>query len=380
MGNGVQMGKMKKSRSKIRNTFLKYLPPCFIACVAGCLLIKEIAESVSSLYYSLSITQHGDTIVSNRFDSTIFRMLSEMWIVLVPLWTMLCVIVTGKIFYDHELEEPVSKLFEASEKIGNDDLDFTLESKKNNELGELCMAFDNMRKSLIESDYQMWRSIEERKRLSSAFSHDLRTPLTVLRGYTEFMQKYGDTMSDEKRNEIVGKMYSQIIRLEKYTQKMNAVQKLEDIIPKPKKIAAEHFFSELEESGRILADDKEFTADFAVECEHISIDCDIFCEVYENLVSNASRYAKSHISASAELKGSMLILIVSDDGIGFSGEFAENAAKPFYRDDRDSATHFGLGLYICSLLCRKCGGNLSIVSSDSGGIVKASFDTDISSE
>ncbi len=54
----------------------------------------------------------------------------------------------------------------------------------------LCMAFDEMRQTLYENNREMWRSLEERKRLNSAFSHDLRTPLTVLRGYTDFLEKY----------------------------------------------------------------------------------------------------------------------------------------------------------------------------------------------
>lgn len=378
MGNGIQMGKIKKSASTIRHTFLKYLPPCFIVCITGCILIKKLTNTLSQFYYNMNAYQNNSMIGLNTFSSVLLSILSEMWIVLIPLWTIFCVIITGRIFYAKELDEPVSKLFEASEKISSDDLDFTLKSEKNNELGELCSAFDNMRKSLIHSNYEMWRSIEERKRLSAAFSHDLRTPLTVLRGYTEFMQKYGDTMSDEKRCEIVDKMYSQIIRLEKYTQKMNNVQKLEDITPNPQETDTEHFFTELEESGRILADSKEFSADFSIDSQSVNIDRDIFCEVYENLVSNASRYAKSKISAKISLKGSLLTLTVSDDGIGFVGDSAENAAKPFYRDDKDSSVHFGLGLYICSILCRKCGGNLTIGNSQPGGCVTASFSIDIS--
>lgn len=50
-------------------------------------------------------------------------------------------------------------------------------------MGALCASFEEMRRALWENNRVMWRQMEERKRLNAAFAHDLRTPLTVLRGY-----------------------------------------------------------------------------------------------------------------------------------------------------------------------------------------------------
>ena len=81
-----------------------------------------------------------------------------------------------------------------------------------------------MRSALYESNRQLWRSLEERKRLNAAFSHDLRTPLTVLRGYADFLEKYipGGRIPEKKLLEVLGMMNGQIVRLEHYTQKMSA--------------------------------------------------------------------------------------------------------------------------------------------------------------
>ena len=110
-----------------------------------------------------------------------------------------------------------------SDRILSDDLDFKVESSCTNELGQLCVSFEEMRKNLYESNYELWKSLEERKRLNSAFAHDLRTPITVLKGYADLVKQFSGRLSPEKQAEILQKMSSQISRLEHYTEKMNCI-------------------------------------------------------------------------------------------------------------------------------------------------------------
>lgn len=88
-----------------------------------------------------------------------------------------------------------------------------------------------MRAALEDNNRQMWRSIEDRKQLNAAFSHDLRTPLTVLRGYTDFLNRYlpEGKISKEKLLDTITTMSIHILRLENYVQIMGEAQKLEDI-------------------------------------------------------------------------------------------------------------------------------------------------------
>ena len=149
--------------------------------------------------------------------------------ILIPLWSVVCLWGTFRLFYRRELEEPVDVLSKASERILGDDLDFTVESRSDNELGALCSSFETMRKNLYDSNYQLWKSLEERKRLNSAFSHDLRTPITVLKGYTELAEQLDGQLPPEKQQDMLRKMSGQIERLERYTEKMSGIHKLEDI-------------------------------------------------------------------------------------------------------------------------------------------------------
>ncbi len=77
-------------------------------------------------------------------------------------------------FYNIELRKTIKTLMDASRKISENQLDFQIKCQKKNELGMLCDAFEDMRMTLCENNREMWKSLEERKRLNSAFSHDLR--------------------------------------------------------------------------------------------------------------------------------------------------------------------------------------------------------------
>ena len=94
-------------------------------------------------------------------------------------------------------------------------------------------------------------------------------------------------------------------------------------------------------------------------------------QVYENLLSNAGRYAQKQVWARAALEDGWLSLTVGDDGPGFPPAALKRAAEPYYRADKSLSPqgelHFGLGLYICRSLCEKHGGSLQTENSPAGG-------------
>ena len=105
-----------------------------------------------------------------------------------PVWSALCILGAALLFYRNKLKRPLAELRLASEKISQNDLDFTVTAHSRDELGQLCASFETMRAALAQNFSEMWRQMEERKRLNAAFAHDLRTPLTVLKGYNEMLQ------------------------------------------------------------------------------------------------------------------------------------------------------------------------------------------------
>jgi len=304
--------------------------------------------------------------------------------ILIPLWILACVGLTVWIFYKREVEKPLLVLQDASEKIADNCLDFEMEPVKDNELGRLCDGFEKMRAALYENNRATWQLLEERKRLNAAFAHDMRTPITVLKGYGEMLERYvpEGRISQEKLLEILGMMNGQIRRLESYTRKMSSIRKLEDLEPEPAPVEAAALRERLRDMCGILGED--ITYCFAGE-GILCLDEALVLEVCENLVSNGLRYARQKLwvtarvvegetPSSKEEAARYLEVVVEDDGPGFSPEELRHATDPFYRGEGQmEQCHFGLGLYICRLVCAKCGGSLVLSNSIRGGRVTARF-------
>lgn len=390
------MGKMKS----LKWSFFIYLSVCFVLSFSGSMLIGFATNDLQEWYNkkhsdvrlvtspedSYTVLFDGDVVVGKHYIITdnrpvakkkyrvIYSIISYAQMFLIPLWIISCVALSGVIFYKRQLQKPIEILFDASEKISENQLDFTIEYKKQNELGQLCSSFDNMRNALYKNNLEMWRSLEEIKRLNSAFSHDLRTPLTVLKGYAELLQKYSGQLTEDKTAEIISRMGSQIERLESYTYKMSALHKLEDIVPDIAEVRADVLKESLSESGKYICRNKQFSLDFYSNTDILFIDCTLVMEVYENIISNAERYAKAYVRAYIFVEEDFLKIVVYDDGKGFSDKALQLAKEPFYRDDKEqNSSHFGLGLYICRIICEKCGGSVDISNTEDDGKITAKF-------
>lgn len=116
-------------------------------------------------------------------------------IIATPIYSALCIITATLLFYRNKLKKPLTELKAASEMISNNNLNFSIKYDSKDELGELCSSFETMRFTLANNFSEMWRQMEERKQLNAAFAHDLRTPLTVLKGYNEILQSNHDPIT-----------------------------------------------------------------------------------------------------------------------------------------------------------------------------------------
>ena len=100
----------------------------------------------------------------------------------------------------------------------------------------LCTAFETMRIELLKNKQELWNQMDERKRLNAVFSHDLRNPITVLKGSAKILQKgiEQDNLSSDNARDTVDLITQYSERIEQYVEAMSSVQKLEEIkcIPK----------------------------------------------------------------------------------------------------------------------------------------------------
>lgn len=308
-------------------------------------------------------------------DSKLYNLYGILNILVVPVASVLCVIAAGAVFYLRKLKKPLMILDSASARIAAGDLDFKVEYDSRNELGRLVTSFETMRKSLHETNREIWQMMEARRRLNAAFAHDLRTPLTVLRGYCDFLLKYvpEGKISEEKAVSTLSIMNVYLKRLEGYTATMSSLQKLDEIELSPKEVDFKSLCDELRNISAMISSKKRIEFDSKGD-GFVCVDLPAVMETYENLVSNAVRYAEKEVRISCVVHDNVLSITIEDDGPGFTPEALKNATEPYFRTENDisDAAHFGIGLYICRLLCEKHGGTL-IIENANGGKVTAGF-------
>lgn len=337
---------------------------------------KVVLDDGSSVGGSISFYTGNIRLLYSDAERVIDKTLSVLEIVLMPIWFILCIGITSILFYKKRLQKPLEILDYAADNIADNNLDFTVSYEREDELGKLCASFEKMRVALQENNLEMWRQMEDRKRLNAAFSHDLRTPLTVLKGQSEMLLKYvpDKKMTTEKIVATAGTMKAHVTRLENYVYTMNHLQRLEDIeIVKSDEDKAE-IIKRLKESGEMICGDKELSFDTNdLARDHQKVDLSVVTQVYENIVSNAVRFAKSKIIVKIS-DNPYFSITISDDGGGFCEKDLKRATDPFYQSDKNAnAQHFGMGLNICKILCEKHGGYLELSNQNAGACVKAVF-------
>jgi len=289
-------------------------------------------------------------------------------------------LIIATIFYEIKLKTPLSQLSMATQRIKENDLNFSISFTSKDELGQLCESFESMRIALLKSHRELWQQAEERKRLNAAFAHDLRNPVTVLKGSAGILQKgmQQGSLTVDNASESIALIAEYSARIESYVEAMTSVQKLESLACAPKPVAWLTLADTLKNSLSILGASAGKAVEFvnADENRPVNVDSHMIYNVAENLVSNALRHSKTGVSVSLSCDNKKITIRITDDGSGFSAEILKKGAVPFLRDggaDTDLSRHFGMGLYICHLLCEKHGGTLTLANHLSGAEVVATF-------
>lgn len=267
----------------------------------------------------------------------------------------------GLLFYRLKLRTPIAVLNSGTERIRSHDLDFSIPDVSADELGQICAAFETMRGELMRTNQELWRQAEERRRLNAAFAHDLRNPITVLKGTVKMLrQGQGDDQALERLE-----LYT--LRIEQYVEAMSSIQRLEQMPVCPKSVNTALLRGELMETAKLLAPSLNVSV-MVPDAADTALDHGIFLTVAENLIGNAARFAREKVEIQLSLADGRLCLSVSDDGMGFPDELLRNGVRPFGRKDED-AVHFGMGLYSSQMLCVKHGGELLLENQPEGGAV-----------
>ncbi len=378
---GKEMGALSRwiHNLSLRQSFMLYM---FLSILLGILAVvllfsffenmrQEVIYNYVDSYSSLLGFSHtrlyladGRVIPFTAYESLCLQISAWGMALVIPLATVLCVVAAGFLFYRRRLQPGLQALSEAAGRIARNDLDFSLQYGRKDELGRPCASFESMRAALWENNAALWRTMEERRRFLRVFAHDLRTPLTVLRGYLELLMEGQGPASD-----VLATMDTHLSRMEAYVSGMSALRRLEDAAPVISPVDPADLRGEMRSAAQLLCNKAGLSLLFTYgKMAPLPLDRGLFLQIYDNLLSNALRYAKGCVYISLEQRENCLCLSVANDGPDFTEEQLRLATQPYYTG-QDDGSHLGLGLYICQQLALAQGGFLSLDNSPQGACV-----------
>lgn len=270
-------------------------------------------------------------------------------------------------FMYSEFIRPLKKLKEGADRIKEGNLDDDVEINSKDEIGELCASFNAMRAELKESIEARIIYEKQNRDLISNISHDLKTPITAIKGYVEgIMDGVADT--PEKMDRYIKTIYNKANDMDVLINELSLYSKIDsNIIPYNfRKIDINAYFkdcvdeigSDLEQKGMMFSYSNYCSANVAVMADPEQLK-----RVMNNIINNACKYtnkAKGKVSITLKELDRKIQVAIKDNGIGISKEDLPNIFRRTYRADmsRNSAGGSGLGLSICKKIIEEHGGEI----------------------
>lgn len=292
---------------------------------------------------------------------TYYWIITIFMVALPVLYVIIGSIVITKLYYKLKIQSPLKSLNNGVEHILQQDLDFQIEYTSDDELGRLCNAFECMRNEIYMSNRKMWNMLQERKALTASVSHDLRTPITVINGYLDYLDKVSrkQIITEEALYSTIKQMKGAIQRLERYVDCVKDIQKIEDVEIKKECFNLKEYIIDMVNDFSLLSKKQGRMLEYQdqTEIENIHSDKDMLSKILENIFNNALRFSEKTIFFSITEENNYICFTISDDGKGFSQEKLKYATSFFYSSPTNKG-NFGIGLSICKILCERLDGIL----------------------
>ena len=272
---------------------------------------------------------------------------------------------------------PLNKMKEAANNIKEGNLDFELKAEADDELGQLCKDLEDMRKRLKDNVEEKLDYDRQSKELISNISHDLKTPVTTIKGYAEgILDGVADTPA--KTEKYVRTIYNKAIEMDRLINELTLYSKIDtNRIPYNFNIiSVNDYFNDCAEELEIEMDAKgaEFGYfNYVNEDIRIIADAEQLRRVIYNITNNSMKYmdkAKAKINLRVKDVGDFIQVEIEDNGKGIAAKDLPNIFDRFYRTDasRNSSTGgSGIGLSIVKKIIEEHGGKIWATSREHTG-------------
>ena len=320
----------------------------------------QVQTESDGTVYDISITDSADS--QGRVHVMAKDLFISAFIILISV-----ALVVGLWVY-RSIAVPLVKLKKATQNIKEGNLDFVLDVEGNDEFSELCQDFEEMRRRL--KDYTEEKNLieKENKELISNISHDLKTPITAVKGYIEgIMDGVADT--PEKMDRYVRTIYNKTNEMDHLINELTFYSKIDtNRIPYTfGKLNVEDYFADCAEEVGLELETRGIELVYANYVEKdvmVIADGEQIRRVIHNIISNAIKYMdkpKGIIQIRIKDVGDFIQIEIEDNGKGIGPKDLPYIFDRFYRTDvsrNSSKGGSGIGLSIVKKILEDHGGKV----------------------
>ena len=320
---------------------------------------QAVTESDGTVY-DISITDSADS--QGRVHVMAKDLFISAFVILISV-----ALVVGLWLY-RSIAVPLVKLKKATQNIKEGNLDFVLDVEGKDEFSELCQDFEEMRRRLKESTEEKSLMEKENRELISNISHDLKTPITAVKGYVEgIMDGVADT--PEKMDRYVRTIYNKTNEMDHLINELTFYSKIDtNRIPYTfSKLNVEDYFADCSEEVGLELETRGIELVYANYVEKdvmVIADGEQIRRVIHNIISNAIKYMdkpKGIIQIRIKDVGDFIQIEIEDNGKGIGPKDLPYIFDRFYRTDvsrNSSKGGSGIGLSIVKKILEDHGGKV----------------------
>ena len=339
---------------------------------------NDMRKLVKQIDFQYSDGSEGSAFIVTNVGSLIPEVKSLFVEIIVCIFLVLvftaCVLI---IWIYRSVMGPVGKMREATKSIKEGNLDFELPVETDDELGQLCGDLEDMRKRLKNTAEEKLKFDKENKELISNISHDLKTPVTTIKGYAEgIMDGVADT--PDKVAKYVRTIYNKASEMDVLINELTLYSKIDtNRIPYNFTIlSVNDYFNDCSEdlSLDLEAKNVEFGYFNYVEPKvKVIADPEQIKRVVHNIVNNSVKYMdkdKPKINLRVKDVGDFVQIEIEDNGKGIASKDLPNVFERFYRTDasrNSSKGGSGIGLSIVKKIIEEHGGKIWATSREHTG-------------
>ena len=262
--------------------------------------------------------------------------------------------------FSSTLKLNLNPIIHATEKIQNQDLNFEIEQTRITEINTALDAMDKLKQALSASLKEQWASEQQRKLQIAALAHDIKTPLTVIKGNTDLLME-----DNLECSELLNYIKISSDNIEKYVELLMDVVVDDDLNVRKEPLVLREFLSMIDIESKALCKTKkiDFIFNHTSKCNHIDADHAFLKRALTNIIDNAVRYSPADGSICFEVSDTddFMKFDIIDSGKGFSNESLEKATQQFFTEETSRANkNYGLGLSFAKSVADSHGGTLEL--------------------